>query len=310
MEQRPLLGYGFGGFQRAYMRSQAKYFQEHPHSNEAVLADDIRHPLNDFALVGVNHGIVGILLLLSVFSLPCIVHTSSLHKYLVAVAFIFSLFSHPFAEPITWGAIGFVLLTMEPVKKNIGRLLSNIGHRFIFSIHVSLKMVIVLCLLVEFFFAYTLYIDVLLYSADRSAHRHAHTNAVKKYRALEHSCLLQGNATYWYNYAYELYQHREFDEAYAKALKCRSVWDGYNLELLMGDIALHRRNSQATALGHYRLASYMCPVRFAPLEGMYRAYLSMGDTVQANRVAREVHRKKVKVPSAAIEQMKKRIKVL
>ena len=67
MKEHPIIGHGHRGFEREYMLRQADFFREHPDSEYAVLADEIRHPLNEFLYVWVNYGVaapVALLLLL------------------------------------------------------------------------------------------------------------------------------------------------------------------------------------------------------------------------------------------------------
>ena len=52
----------------------------------------------------------------------------------------------------------------------------------------------------------------------------------------------------------------------------------------------------------------MCPVRFAPLEGLYYAYRNIGDTIRTDSIAQFIQQKKVKIPSYDVERIKKEIK--
>ena len=58
VKEHPIIGHGHRGFEREYMLRQADFFREHPDSEYAVLADEIRHPLNEFLYVWVNYGVV------------------------------------------------------------------------------------------------------------------------------------------------------------------------------------------------------------------------------------------------------------
>ena len=48
IEERPVTGYGWQGFEREYMPKQADFFRQHPDSLAAWYADEISHPLNEF----------------------------------------------------------------------------------------------------------------------------------------------------------------------------------------------------------------------------------------------------------------------
>lgn len=57
IQENPLTGHGFHGFSREYMTRQQHYFQEQPDSRAARLADEIKHPLNEFLQAWVNYGV-------------------------------------------------------------------------------------------------------------------------------------------------------------------------------------------------------------------------------------------------------------
>ena len=63
--RRPLLGHGPGGFEAHYMNVQADWLARHEGSPEAMLADDVRHPLNEWLLVATDYGAVGVLAVMS-----------------------------------------------------------------------------------------------------------------------------------------------------------------------------------------------------------------------------------------------------
>lgn len=67
---KPLFGYGASGFTANYMNEQANYFTKHPDSKYVMLADNIRHPFNEFLKWTVNYGVVGLLLTLLLIMIP------------------------------------------------------------------------------------------------------------------------------------------------------------------------------------------------------------------------------------------------
>ena len=62
--ERPLMGWGTGGWDARYMHCQADYFTRHPDSPYAMLADDVGYPYNEFLYVAAEQGLVGLLLVL------------------------------------------------------------------------------------------------------------------------------------------------------------------------------------------------------------------------------------------------------
>ena len=51
------------------MDYQAAYFEKHPNSRFALLADNVKHPFNEYLSITVQFGLIGLLILLSSFTL-------------------------------------------------------------------------------------------------------------------------------------------------------------------------------------------------------------------------------------------------
>jgi O-antigen ligase len=64
IKDRPLFGYGFGGFEAHYMNYQANYFEANPNSEYTLRTDNARHPFNEYLLLVTNFGLFGLLVLL------------------------------------------------------------------------------------------------------------------------------------------------------------------------------------------------------------------------------------------------------
>lgn len=108
IKERPLYGYGYGGFQANYMDEQAQFFRTHPNSRYAQLADDVKSPFNEYLGVLTEFGFIGGTAML----LCAVVLFRMWRKHpggssrpallcLTAIA-VFSLFSYPFRYPHTW----------------------------------------------------------------------------------------------------------------------------------------------------------------------------------------------------------------
>lgn len=88
IKEKPLLGHGIGGFQANYMNYQANYFKQNPDSSFVRLADSTNRAFNEYVLLIVNYGFVGLIFFshLSVF-FGChiaviVVFNRSLHYFL------------------------------------------------------------------------------------------------------------------------------------------------------------------------------------------------------------------------------------
>lgn len=298
IKEKPFLGHGHNGFRKEYMLRQAKYFMQNKESKYTIMADEIRHPLNEFLLVWVDYGLIGLLVFLGFFIVPFVFCKEILPKLLSGVLFLFSLFSFPFAYPISF--VVAILILSFSLKPIWVKLFGMIPYFLSATVWCGGSI----------YLLFFLFVDIQFSNAAVSASHHSHSNAIKKYQQIENSPFLWNKTEFWYNYAYELYQYKDFTKAYEAAKKCQSTWNGYNLELLMGDISVHRDGNQwkEKAILHYKTAFLMCPSRFAPLEGLYHAYLIIGDTIHANEIVKIVRMKRVKVPSSHIYRIKNELK--
>ena len=62
IREKPLTGHGYRCFEAGYMLRQARYFERNPESGFAPLADNVKHPFNEFLLLTAEFGAVALLL--------------------------------------------------------------------------------------------------------------------------------------------------------------------------------------------------------------------------------------------------------
>jgi len=62
VKNAPVFGNGISGFRAEYLNYQADYFQTHPDSTWANLADDVEMPYNEFLKILIEQGIIGLAL--------------------------------------------------------------------------------------------------------------------------------------------------------------------------------------------------------------------------------------------------------
>lgn len=94
IKDKPVFGHGYGSFKAKYMDYQAKYFIENPDSGDRLLADNVKHPFNEFIQLGVEFGFVGLLLVGLIISIIIlrIKNSQNEYKYL-ALSGIISFFT-------------------------------------------------------------------------------------------------------------------------------------------------------------------------------------------------------------------------
>lgn len=298
VSQRPLTGFGLYGFEREYMASQGDFLASHPDSPTGWYADDITHPLNEFLYLWTDFGIIAPLILALVLLFPFVWYTRTRNRDLrlsllpLSVVFLFSVFSYPFKYPLSYIALllPYILLLKSPMQR-----LYNYQPK-IFAVALMLSGVAVMTFtLTEFHFerhwSHLIRISEAGGSrgvADRfdRLYGHYHNNPYFLYSDM----VVQYKAGHCRK-AMELYE------------ELTGYQSGYNMELLAGDAQTYLKKYDE-ALEHYRRASNMCPVRFAPLYGMLEVYKHRCNSVRADSVAHVILNKKVKVPSSAVENIK------
>ncbi len=288
----PLLGHGTDAFEREHMPRQADYFRQHDDSETAMLADDIRHPLNEFLLVGVNHGVLGMSVLAVLLCFPLFWRrrlydaNRALWSSLLML-FVFCQFLYPLLYPLSWLLVvgGWWLLLAEPLARWLTRL------RIVFlSLTVAALISAVGC---------TCLLMVWGHASSMAKHGRS-SDAMPLYESLYP--YLSWHSIFLYDYAIESFYAGRFRQAHLLAEECKDRYISYDLTLLEGDIRQALKQFDK-ALSSYDEASYMCPVRFAPLYGKWQVYKHLGAKEDVDSVARIILSKEIKVYSPEIEMI-------
>ena len=301
IEKHPIVGYGSNGFQSEYMLQQAKFFRENPNSIYENNADEVRYPMNEFVYIWINYGIGGLLLLVSVFLFPLILFLCKkgimIQKslFLLIPVLLFSFFSYPFHYQSSWLVL---LLVYSPIILLISK-----------KISISFNSRICSVFLVEILFI--LYLSVDIYHeyqwgmAEKLSFRGYHQEALSKYGSLHG--YFHGNRFFLYSYAMAAFMSGDMQTAHRVISECGQYWNGYARELLSGDICLYM-NEYEEASEHFNEAHFMCPVRFAPLEGLYKVYDLTDNDFKKDSIAKLIATKYVKVESNDVERIKETCK--
>ncbi len=116
IEDKPILGFGWNGFSENYAEYQYQYFKQNPENKWIPKVSDIKNPMNEFILVTVCFGFVGLLVTMGVITLILFLYKnrSSQIGFIAFLVFvnmlIYSLFSNPFSYPSTW--VLFLLMVL------------------------------------------------------------------------------------------------------------------------------------------------------------------------------------------------------
>jgi len=294
VKEHPLMGHGHRGFERTYMLCQADFFKEHPNSEYAVLADEIRHPLCEFVYVWVNYGVVSPVVLLVLLLLPLWRWwhgDRKLSPFLLPMLaiLVFSCFSYPFYYPIAWLTVGASVLYA------VRRVLYHWQKHPVFP-YLLLAISIIMLGITAF--------DAVQEHRWYQAYRHSfrEDKALKEYEELHP--YFSHTHVFLYSYAMASFKRKDLDKAKQMITECGQHWSGYNRELLAGDICYYRKE-YPEAITHYEMAHAMCPVRFAPLEGLYKVYDKTNDAPHRKEIADQIASKQVKVNSLDVMRIKR-----
>lgn len=285
--EHPLCGWGLGGFQAHYMDWQADFFQQYPTSPFAMLADNIRHPLNEWLAVTVDFGIIGLAVVTTMFLYTLWYaekHSSSLSqkgKHIIILLATFSFFSYPFQYPFTWVMMvwGALAIYHVPTYRHL---------------KVCSAMVITLAIVGGYYLFEHRKDEARLEKLYEKTNLGLYDIAAPKYQELypQH----QRDCQFLFYNASNLYLAEQYPQALQKAMLCKSYLADYDLSLLIGDIyrGLGRQDS---SLFYYERAHYMCPSRFSPLYEMFNVYKEYGDTANSARLKDIILHKAIKINS-------------
>lgn len=306
IKDKPFIGHGIGGFNAHYMDYQAAYFKQNPNSKFQILADNIKHPFNEYLKIGTQYGIIGwgVLVLLGVFLAYCYKRSPSFESYICLLSLLsiatFSFFSYPFTYPFIW------IITILNISIVIKKEYSNIQFT---KNRITNKAIGVCMFAASLFLLYTVTMRIKAEIKWKeisylSAHRKGGIT-LSQYKIL--SSDLGKEPYFLYNYAAELYAEKQYSECLFIANKCRLYWADYSLELMQAE-TLFKLKQYEQAEVHFNKAKLMCPARFIPLYRLYQIYQIQKKKRTAIQLAEEIVNKTVKVNSITIQLIKAEMK--
>lgn len=304
LKDAPLLGHGIGSFEACYMDYQAKYFKTHGANRYTMLADNVKHPFNEYLCVLLNFGIIGLLILLMfvLFLAWCYGRKTDKEKRIAAYVLlsigIFSLFSYPFMYPFTW-IVTFICIYFI-IKDRIKNFLVMSG----------VKDIICIIVFIGSFWCIYKFIDriqteIAWTEVSELSLVGKYEEALPGYKVLEDK--LTNDPYFLYNYAAILLKAKQYEESLEIALRCRRYWADYDLELIIGENYQWLKQPEHAAL-YYNSAALMCPSRFLPHYKLFFLYKENDEKKRMIEVAETIIRKPIKIKTPAILMMKKEMK--
>ena len=292
IKDKPILGFGHKGFQANYMDYQSRYFERNPQSKLGQLADNVKHPFNEFIKITVDYGIVGLLsiLLLLIFIFLKLYNKVHLLKPVLLGSYISFIilccFSYPLQYVSVWILLGYFILSLFCEQLPDKRLSPLIyfpimaGYLWLFA----------------FFF-------------KRMNHEMEWKNiAVKSLQGQTRQMLrnygelyqdMKWNEYFLYNYGAELHFAGQYRQSMAVFHECQKKYNDYDLQMLLADNHYHLGDT-VKALQIYQYAGNMIPCRFLPLYHRMEIYKENRNTSKAMEMAQKIVQKPIKMRSATV----------
>jgi O-antigen ligase len=303
--EKPIFGYGSNGFTANYMNEQAAYFTKYQESRYVNLADNIRHPFNEFLKWTVNYGVAGLCITLFLIIIPLWISRKrdSTKLFFIRLSLlsigICALFSYPFNYPfprlMTVALLAFILSASPQQSITISNGYLPKGIAILFSMSLLSATA---CLAFH---------EREWYKVAHRALRGETHQMLPRYKLLY--TRLYYKDLFLYNYAAELNVAGHYYESQQIARKCEKLWADFDLQMLMVDNYLQLQQ-YTEAINYLEKAAAMCPVKFIPLYRLTELYLETGQKEKARILAQKILDKKVKVPSPVIDRIKSKMRKL
>lgn len=303
IKEQPLAGHGYGAFKSHYMNYQADFFKNHPDSKFVQLADNVKHPFNEFIKIVVELGCIGLFILvaLSFLLFKYLRKINSNTKPLVISGLIsicvFSFFSYPSDYISVWLILGYLLFLLKiPLTIKVKYKYLRVAFRGIAAI----ASIYVLSQLYGKYRAEIEWSSV----TEISLNNPSETN-LENYKRLfpffkEHPYFL-------YNYASELNYYKKYQQSNIVLNLCAKYLVDYDIILLKAD-NMENLGKSKLALKLYKHANCMIPNRFAPLGKMLGICIRYNQTAKARLIAEKIVQKEVKILSPSVYSIKKEAK--
>ena len=315
VKDRPLWGFGFDRFAAAHNDYQASYFKKHPDDiARAEIADGVNYAFNEFIQVTVESGLIGLILLASIFVFALITRKEKTDdeeeniyffaaKGSVIAILVSMIFSYPLHTVSSMTLLFFSLAVIDAGGKQ---------HIFDFAVQPKFrKKISVLGILIVAVF--------LIVQFNRNNAERAWVNAFKLMRENRYDeaynayqeiyPTLKYSQFFMFNYGAELLLMQRYEES-IKILK------GNELRLNDSDHYIYLGSSYEgigkidSAENCFLKASLIMPLKFFPKYKLVLIYLQTGRKKQAINLAKYLLAMKVKVPSQTIDAIKQEMKQL
>ncbi|MDE5678461.1 O-antigen ligase family protein [Phocaeicola sp.] len=290
-----LCGTGSGNFKCNYMNFQAKAFQKDKDNKYAILASNVFHPFNEYLLLLVEYGLVGLIILIILFILLFTCKEKKEEaKLCLLIIMITSSFSYPFRYPLVSFLLAYSLASFK--TKRIYKIEKPIYCIKSFIIIICCYGVCNICDEALSQYTWKKQLQNVSFGYFEKAYL--------KYHDLYNKMFY--NPYFLFNYSSVLYENMLYNESLKIAKECTKYLNDYDTEMLLADNYWKLKYYQE-AEKHYLKASYMCPVRFMPLFKLYELYKEQERINEAQLLGKKILEKPIKIYSSTIETIRQKI---
>jgi O-antigen polymerase len=288
--EKPILGHGLGAFEQKYNLTQAAYFERGGASEKEIFtASHVKTPYIEYLLIFIEGGIVGFALfmaLLLLFLVPKFLEKQKNKQFQAAYAGVLAF------SVMALSNFMFAITAVIAVFVIYAAFLSSFEARFSKSVVLQRSHILLLAIVLFFIGGtFSIYQGQMAY-AFRNVKKAS--TMIKKEKYEEAIQLLD-------NQKEQLYFSDQWLINYGWAFQCvgnyQSALEKYEIaerytsdpELFMDmSFCYARQNNFDKAIQKCSTAMYIAPNRIYPRYGMMNIFLSMKDTTNAEKVAREI----------------------
>ncbi|MCW2261024.1 MULTISPECIES: O-antigen ligase family protein [Sphingobacterium] len=308
--QKPILGWGYNGFEKFYLSQQANFFKSSNLVNSySIVADSVSTPLNEYINLLVEFGFLGaaVLLLIVIISFLFfkVFDAKKVYSYfLFILLFLSSAFFY-----FTFKSTGLILLILLAISYISCEYDDSKDSTFLFIIEGKTLVVIKCCLFI--FLSLMFYFTYKQYSATvkwRMAINYIPTNSELSFKMYDRIYKdLEHRPAFLYNYGAELFQDAKFSESTAVFTTLRARFITLDGMVYLGKSYKEMGNFNL-AEKTFKEASFMVPNRFIPKYQLFKLYCDTDKILEAYSIAEEILNMPIKISSIEIDNIKKEVK--
>lgn len=299
IKKKPWIGYGKNSFQADYMSHQASFLKSYHKVYDIQLADNVKHPFNEFLYVAMERGIpLAFLWVLCgcCFFFLCFKSRNRYDRFQIPVLVtlgICSCFFYPLHYIGVWLLALFCLSFSFQERKTIffrswGQYLLLSGILILFGIHMN-----------------NFLLEIKWKQAFSIASKGDTSRALSCYSRLSHTSF-KDNALFLYNYAMILHEDKKYVESILQLQKCQLKMNDYFVNLLLADNYYYLQQ-YTQARYFYQQCSDMIPCRFWPLYRIFLTYKQEKNELKAREMANNLQNKKTKIDSYMLQYIQSEV---